>query len=409
MVVIFMKSIQEFGSRIYQQSFKVAIPILPYRNPKRLCSLQQLADVLKTEYKDKVLIVTDPGIVKAGLLKKVTDVLDKAYIDYYVYDQTIPNPTIANIKEAKAIYEVNGCQALIGLGGGSSMDCAKGVGASIARPDLTIQQMKGVLKVIKPLPLLIAIPTTAGSGSETTLAAVITDETTHHKYPINDFVLIPDYALLDPIMTASLPKHITSTTGMDALTHAVEAYIGKSTTAKTRRQALKATQLIFANIKQAYDDGSNLIVRGNMSDAAYLAGCAFTVSYVGYVHAVAHSLGGKYGIAHGLANAVLLPHVLKAYGSTIYPRLSELALAAGLVDESMSQTKAAKRFIEAIEQLNASMDIPTKLKGIQVKDIPLMARNAAKEANPLYPVPVYMNAKQLEQFYYDVMEEIYDS
>ena len=193
------------------------------------------------------------------------------------------------------------------------------------------------------------------------------------------------------------------------LTHAVEAYIGKSTTAKTRRQALKATQLIFANIKQAYDDGSNLIVRGNMSDAAYFAGCAFTVSYVGYVHAVAHSLGGKYGIAHGLANAVLLPHVLKAYGSTIYPRLSELALAAGLVDESMSQTKAAKRFIEAIEQLNASMDIPTKLKGIQAKDIPLMARNAAKEANPLYPVPVYMNAKQLEQFYYDVMEEIYDS
>ena len=409
MVVIFMKSIQEFGSRIYQQSFKVAIPILPYRNPKRLRSLQQLADVLKTEYKDKVLIVTDPVIVKAGLLKKVTDVLDKAYIDYYVYDQTIPNPTIANIKEAKAIYEVNGCQALIGLGGGSSMDCAKGVGASIARPDLTIEQMKGVLKVIKPLPLLIAIPTTAGSGSETTLAAVITDETTHHKYPINDFVLIPDYALLDPIMTASLPKHITSTTGMDALTHAVEAYIGKSTTAKTRRQALKATQLIFANIKQAYDDGSNLIVRGNMSDAAYLAGCAFTVSYVGYVHAVAHSLGGKYGIAHGLANAVLLPHVLKAYGSTIYPRLSELALAAGLVDESMSQTKAAKRFIEAIEQLNASMDIPTKLKGIQAKDIPLMARNAAKEANPLYPVPVYMNAKQLEQFYYDVMEENYDS
>ena len=140
MVVIFMKSIQEFGSRIYQQSFKVAIPILPYRNPKRLRSLQQLADVLKTEYKDKVLIVTDPVIVKAGLLKKVTDVLDKAYIDYYVYDQTIPNPTIANIKEAKAIYEVNGCQALIGLGGGSSMDCAKGVGASIARPDLTINR-----------------------------------------------------------------------------------------------------------------------------------------------------------------------------------------------------------------------------------------------------------------------------
>ena len=400
-----MKRINEMGSRLFQQTFKVAIPILPYRNPQRLRTLQQLADILAKDYKDKVLIVTDAGIVKAGLLERVTKVLDANYIDYYIYDKTIPNPTIANIKEATQMYHDNGCQAIIGLGGGSSMDCAKGVGASIARPDLTIQKMKGVLKIIKPLPLLIAIPTTAGSGSETTLAAVITDEKTHHKYPINDFVLIPDYALLDPLMTASLPKHITSTTGMDALTHAVEAYIGKSTTEKTRRQALKATQLIFANLKQAYDDGSNLIARGNMSDAAYLAGCAFTVSYVGYVHALAHSLGGKYGIAHGLANAVLLPYVLKAYGSAIYPQLSELALAAGLVDESMSQSKAAQRFIEAIEAMNASMDIPTKLPNIKVEDIPLMAKHAAAEANPLYPVPVYMDAKQLEQFYYDVMEE----
>ena len=400
-----MKSFYELGSRIYQTAFKLAIPLLPYRQPERLRDAKALADTLKKEKADKVLIVTDGGIVKAGLLDQLKTALEAEDIKVAVYDKTVANPTIANILEAKELYEKEGCKAIIGLGGGSSIDCAKGLGATLARPNKDIRKMKGVLKVLKKTPLLIAVPTTAGTGSETTLAAVITDEKTHFKYPINDFVLIPSYALLDPQLTLSLPKHITSTTGMDALTHAVEAYIGRSTTATTRKQALDAVKLIYANIEEAYFHGDNIKARENMLNAAYLAGCAFTVSYVGYIHAIAHSLGGKYGIPHGLANAVIMPYVLKGYGEAIYPKLKDLAVAAGLCEEDEEDKDAALKFIASIEKLNADMAIPTHLKGIVEEDIPDLAKRAQSEANPLYPVPVFMTAKELERFYYEVMEK----
>ena len=400
-----MNPLEKTYDRVFQTAFKVAIPVLPYRNPKIVRTSGKLAKVLSKRYITKVLLVTDPGITKIGLANDLIDTLTNAHIEVHVYDQTTANPTITNVNEAKTMYIDHGCEAIIGFGGGSSMDCAKGVGASLARPNKPLTKMKGVLKVILPTPLLIAVPTTAGTGSETTLAAVITDDQTHYKYPINDFSLIPSYALLDPKLTESLPPHLTAQTGMDALTHAVEAYIGRSTTKKTRAQALKATKLIFSDLYNAYTNGHDLVARENMLQAAYEAGCAFTVSYVGYCHAVAHSLGGQYGIPHGLANAVLLPYVLKAYGSTIYPQLNQLAQAAGLCDGNTSDEVGAKLFIDAIEKLNASMDIPTKLKGIKKEDIPTLARHAASEGNPLYPVPVLMNASQLEQFYYDVMEE----
>lgn len=205
------------------------------------------------------------------------------------------------------------------------MDCAKGVGARVARPHKKISSMRGELKILKPIPLLIAVPTTAGTGSETTLAAVLTDERTHEKYALNDFVLIPRYAVLDPVLTEGLPPFITATTGMDALTHAVEAYIGKSNTAQTIEDSVAAVKLIFRNLERAYTDGSDMEARENMQKASFLAGAAFTRAYVGYVHAIAHSLGGEYGIPHGLANAVILPYVLEAYGSSVYMSLAELA------------------------------------------------------------------------------------
>lgn len=400
-----MQPLQKTYDRVFQSAFKIAIPLLPYRNPQIVRSSSELADVLKQRYITKVLLVTDPGITKIGLANELITTLSNAHIHVTVYDQTTANPTIANVNAARQLYIDHGCEALIGFGGGSSMDCAKGVGATLARPNKPLTKMKGVLKVILPTPLLIAVPTTAGTGSETTLAAVITDEKTHYKYPINDFSLIPSIALLDPKLTESLPPHLTAQTGMDALTHAVEAFIGRSTTKKTRAQSLKATKLIFENLYTAYSNGHDLAARANMLQAAYEAGCAFTVSYVGYCHAVAHSLGGQYGIPHGLANAVLLPYVLKAYGSTIYPQLKQLAIAANLCDGSTNAQVAAELFIDAIEKLNAAMGIPTKLKGIQKQDIPTLAKHAAAEGNPLYPVPVLMDAKQLEQFYYDVMEE----
>lgn len=236
------------------------------------------------------------------------------------------------------------------------------------------------------------------------MTAVITDSEKKHKYTMNDFTLIPSYAVLDPTVTYSLPPSLTATTGMDALTHAVEAYIGGSTTKETRRCALEATELIFKNIETAYSDGANHTARKNMLEAAYKAGIAFSKSYVGYVHAVAHSLGGQYNVPHGFANSVLMPIVLEEYGETAHKKLHQLAVAAGVAAERDSDAEGAKKFIAAIKELNSRMGIPETISGIKKEDIPLMASHADKEANPLYPVPKLMNAKELEKFYYAVAD-----
>lgn len=263
--------------------------------------------------------------------------------------------------------------------------------------------MKGILKIHKKLPLLIAVPTTAGTGSETTLAAVITDANTRHKYAINDFPLIPRYAVLDPKVTLSLPPSITASTGMDALTHAVEAFIGRSTTLDTRRDALRAVRLIFQNIDKVYENGSDIRARKDMLKASFYAGCAFTKSYVGYVHAIAHSLGGEYNVPHGYANAVILPLLLEAYGPSIHKKLYRLALEADLVEKDTPAEKAAEIFIQAVKDMKIRFGIGDTIDAIQEEDIPKLAHYADKEANPLYPVPVLMDAEELERFYYMLM------
>lgn len=293
---------------------------------------------------------------------------------------------------------------MIAFGGGSSMDCAKAVGARIAYPNRTLRQLGGTLRIFRKIPPLVAIPTTAGTGSEVTVTAVITDPVTNHKYTMNSFPLIPRYAVLDPTVTYTLPPSLTATTGMDALTHAVEAYIGRSTTKETRRLALIAVGLIFRNIVKAYQDGTNHTARSNMLRASYLAGAAFTKSYVGYVHAVAHSLGGQYNIPHGLANSVLLPIVLEHYGPTVYKKLHELGVAAGVTTTDVSHETGAKDFIRAIRALNRRMNIPETLSGIRKEDIPLMVKHADREANPLYPVPMLMDRRELETFYYQAAD-----
>jgi alcohol dehydrogenase class IV len=285
------------------------------------------------------------------------------------------------------------------------MDCAKAVGARIVRPKMALRKMAGLIKVCKRLPLFIAIPTTAGTGSETTVASVIVDSKNHHKYVINDFCLIPHYAFLDPAVTLGLPKGLTSTTGMDALTHAVEAYIGRSRTKSTKAASEKAVKLIFENLERAYENGADMEARKNMLEASYLAGTAFTKSYVGYIHAVAHSLGGKYGVAHGLANAVLLPKVLRAYGEGVTKPLAELARAIGMGENNMSDKDLADMIISHIEGMNRRMQIPDVLDCIRTEDIPEMAKHADNEGNPLYPVPVLWDAKELERLYYLVCPE----
>lgn len=398
-----MNPLKKAYCRIFQNVFKFALPLLPYRNPKIIGSVKGIPEVLEKRGYNNVLIITDAGIRSLGLTERLEQTLRRNCISYQIYDKTVANPTTVNVDEALHMYLDNDCQAIIGFGGGSSMDCAKATAARIAKPHQSLAQMKGILKVHKKLPLLIAIPTTAGTGSETTLAAVITDTKTRHKYAINDFPLIPRYAVLDPKVTLSLPPFITATTGMDALTHAVEAYIGNSTTPGTRKNALDAVQLIFENLDTAYTDGNNIEARRNMLRASYFAGCAFTKSYVGYVHAVAHSLGGKYNVPHGLANAVILPMVLETYGDSITHKLRNLSLAAGLCDKQEDDKTAARMFIDAVKDMKKRFGIGDYIPEIQETDIPELSHYADKEANPLYPVPVLMDASELETLYYRLM------
>ena len=390
--------------RCFQSVLRFVLPVLPYRDPKILNHVNEIPSCLQAKHIQKVLIVTDGFLHISGMLEPMKKALSAAGIGYAVYDEVTPNPTILNVELAREKYIAEECQGLIGFGGGSAIDCAKAVGARIARPKLSIPKMKGILKIWLPIPYLIAVPTTAGTGSETTLATVITDHNTSHKFPINDFPLIPKVAVLDPEMTRTLPPHMTSTTGMDALTHAIEAFIGRSTTKQTRTAALEAVRLIAENLETAYADGDNMDARKNMLHAAYLAGGAFSKSYVGYCHAVAHSLGGQYHIPHGLANAVLLPHVLESYGECAHKKYKELAIAMNLAYNDTNEVEAAKVLIAEIRRMNAAMNIPDKLPGIRSEDIPKLAQYADKEANPLYPVPKLMDARELEQFYYDVME-----
>ena len=399
-----MNKVRKFYCRTFQTGLKIALPFLPYRKPDIVGSVKALPDILHKHRCDRILIITDAGITKLGLIRRLEKVLTLNHISYFIYDKTVANPTTANVAEALELYHSNICNAIIGFGGGSSMDCAKAVGARIAKPKQSLARMKGILKVHKKLPLLIAVPTTAGTGSETTLAAVITDAETRHKYAINDFPLIPKYAVLDPKVTLSLPPAITATTGMDALTHAVEAYIGRSTTYGTRKNALMAVRLIFENIDKVYQDGSDIDARRNMLHASFYAGCAFTKSYVGYVHAVAHSLGGEYNVPHGLANAILLPFVLEAYGSCIHKKLYRLSVAAGVSEKGTPYDIAAREFIEAVKDMKKRFDIGDTVKEIREEDIPKLAHYADKEGNPLYPVPVLMDAAELAQFYNLLME-----
>lgn len=397
-----MNIFKKFYCRVFQGAMYMAIPFMPYRKPTMLTSVQELIRVLKEKNTKSVLLVTDKSIRGFGLTKELEDEVMNAGIKITVFDEVIPNPTIENVETGLSVYKENNCDAIVAFGGGSVMDAAKVIGARVVKPNKPVSKMKGLLKICKKLPLLIAIPTTAGTGSETTLAAVITDEKTHFKYPINDFNLIPRYAVLDYKTTLGLPPHITSTTGMDALTHAVEAYIGKATTKETRKMAEDAVKLIVDNIYTAYSDGKNIEARENMLKAAYYAGVAFTKSYVGYVHAVAHSLGGQYKVPHGLANAIILPYFLEEYGNKIYKKLSKLARISKIATENDNDEAASKKFIVWIKETNAKMNIPSIIESIKAEDIDMLATKADSEGNPLYPVPKLMNKQELANMYYKI-------
>ena len=417
--------------RIYQGAMKVGMYMLPWHTPEVIedrADSDRLAEDIKRRGVERLLVVMGPNMMKRGLPVPMLEKLRASGIECEVFDRLMSDPTDAQVEEGVRIYNEKNAQGMILFGGGSPMDCGKAIAARIARPDRTIAELQGVLKVRsrRKVPVMWAIPTTSGTGSEATVAAVITDHETHRKKSINDMAIIPHVCVLDAGLTAGLPPDITAYTGMDALCHAVEAYTNNTyDTALEKRMAKDAVKLIYENLEGAYKNGSDMEKRRNMQRAAFYAGRAFTRGCVGYVHAIGHAVGSLYGIPHGKAIAILLPHVLKAFGSSAEMKLAELADHCGLsaeygVDDvgraggcacpvygamkgKTTNNGKARLFIEWIENTKRSMDIPDRFDCIKEEDVETIAKWADAEANPLYPVPKILNRKQLEELVRSVM------
>lgn len=375
-----MNTFKKIYCRIFQTCFRIALPFLPYREPELIDGFKNVPAVLKKHHISHILLVTDPGVYKLGLTKPLEKQLSKSQISCTIYKDTVANPTSANVEDAKDLYLDHECQALLAFGGGSSMDCAKAVGARLARPHKSLSKMEGILKIWHRLPLLIAVPTTAGTGSETTLAAVITDADTHHKYAINDFNLIPDYAVLEPSVTYGLPPQLTATTGMDALTHAIEGYITKGHCTISDMFHLEAIKLISENLRGAVQNTPE--GREGMALGQYIAGMGFSNVGLGIVHSMAHGLSALYDTPHGVACAIILPTGLEYNKSVAGERYRAVGKAMGVtgIDE-MNDAEAADATIAAVKQLSADVGIPTNLHGIlKEEDIQFLAESAFADA-----------------------------
>lgn len=350
-------------------------------------SLLKIPEMLTAAGHSSVMVATTPGFIKRGTLQPFFDEMKKAGIKTAVFSEVVPDPTIECVEKLATAYVLGNCQAMVALGGGSVIDCAKAAAARVACPGKQIRDMKGLLKIHRKLPDFYAVPTTAGTGSEATAAAVVTDivDGLHYKYSINDTCLIPKYAVLDPELLVDLPPANTAATGMDALTHAVEAYTNKYPSQLVKKMALDSVKLIYENLPTAFEDGRNIEAREKMLLASYEAGVAFTNNFVGYVHAVAHGIGALYEMAHGKANAIILPYVMEQFGKAAEKALAELAEAAGIEGENDADKAVA--FIESMREMNRAFGIPDKIEELKESDYDILIDRAISEGNYTYPVP----------------------
>ena len=328
----------------------------------------------------KPLLVTDKGIVHTGILKQITDILDEAAMEYAIYDETVPNPTDLNVAAGVELYKKEECDSLISIGGGSSHDCAKGIGL-VAANGGQIADFEGVDKSSKPMIPLMAINTTAGTASEITRFCIITDTSRKVKMAIVDWRVTPQIAINDPELMKGMPPSLTASTGMDALTHAIEAYVSTDANPLTDAAAIMAIKMISHYLPKAVANGNYMKARDKMAYAQYLAGIAFNNASLGYVHAMAHQLGGFYNLPHGVCNAILLPYVESYNLIGNMNRFRDVAQAMGVQVEGISVTCAAEKAIEAIKKLSRQLEIPTDLKqlGVREEDFGIMADNAKKD------------------------------
>lgn len=376
-------------NRVAHGAYALLKVFMRWRTPTTITGegcIARIPEILAAHGAEHPLLVTDPWLA-ANLAPRLEQAFRDAGVEYTVFSDVLPNPTIANCEHCRDVYRASGCDSLVAMGGGAPMDVAKICGALIARPDKEVRRFWSKFGVGKKLPPLIAVPTTAGTGSETTLAAVIVDQDTHHKFAIMDPVLMPLYAVLDPLLTVGLPPFVTATTGLDTLVHALEAYFSRSnSTRETNQLAEDAVRIVFRFLERAYNDPNDMEARAQMQIAANKGGFAFSRVGVGNVHAIAHTLGGLYNTPHGLANAVILPYVLKDYGPVIHKKLAYLAECVGLKFDG-TEAERANAFIAEVEAMNERMGIPKSFDFIRDEDIEQMITWAMKEANPVYPVP----------------------
>jgi len=343
---------------------------------------------------NKVLIVTDEFLGGSGILDGIKAKLTETGVEFAVFDGVLPDPAFDQVQNGEAVLRTEKCEAVIAVGGGSVLDAAKMIALLHLNPG-TLDDFDGIQKAKRPGLPLFAVPTTAGTGSEITLAAVITDPAAHRKVPVVDSKMIPGYVALDPEIMKGMPPGITAATGMDALTHAVESYLSRASTESTEVQARAAVRLIFKYLVRAFKDGNDMEARDGMAMASFYAGAAFGRTSVGYVHGIAHQLGRVCGTPHGNANAMVLPEVLSAYGECVHPRLADLARLVELGEPGATDRQLAGAFIDAIVEMRREMELPLQPKDLKAHDVPGIIDEALKEAGGLYPVPRYMSADEV--------------
>lgn len=379
------------------KGFDLAVKVLPFNPPRMLIgpgSIGRLADHIATYEFGRILMVTDAGITGLGLHEPCVKRLEEGGVEVIVFDGVEPNPTEQQIEAGVAIARSQGCDAVLGFGGGSAMDAGKVIAAG-ATNDKPVSKFEGAFKVRKkPLPIF-AVPTTAGTGAEVTIAAVVTNPAQSRKYAVADPKLMPLAAALDPEITLGLPAPITAATGMDTLTHGIESYLSTRANDDSRRASRVAIKLTFENLRTVCEDGSNLEAREAMALAAFEGGLSFTAVGLGYVHGIAHKLGGLYHVPHGLANAVTLPAVLDYSKDACAAQLAELADLIGL-EGGGSAHERAEAFIGAVRSLSSEIGIPATLEEIKQEDVPAIASAAIDEAFEIYAVPKYMRQPDAE-------------
>jgi alcohol dehydrogenase len=392
-------TLRNIGLSPIMRAAGVVTGMLPIPQPVLLVgpgSSRRLGEAIAGFGHRRVMLVTDKVVAGLGLHAGLVEALEAGGVEHVLYDGISPDAPIPEIERGIEFYRDNRCQALVAVGGGSPMDASKVIASAVAN-DKHPRKLVGYFKGLKTPEPIYAVPTTAGTGSEVTVAAVISDLEAGKKYVIADTRLVPQMAALDPSLMTGLPAHVTAATGMDALTHATEAYLGKWATDHTDRLALAAVRMIYTHLRTACRHGQNLDAREQMSLAATYAGLAFTRANVGYVHAIAHQLGGRYHVPHGLANAIILPEVLKFLYPAVTGRLADLAIRAGVGKPGEKDTLLAKRFIESVEEMNRDIGIPGTVKELREADIPALAKDACKEADTNYPVPRYMSRETCEE------------